>query len=138
MVHSDFIVVHLSTSANACLSVSQQLCTLQIFVRTTLVATQRLESTDIGQCKMMEVWMHHQRAKVPNMLIHVQFAFPLCTLYITVACWFVYWATLFVVPTPTGEGLEKPSTVGVGTTNRVAQYTNQHATVIYRVQYVHY
>ena len=40
MVHSDFIAVHRSTSANA--SLSHQLYALRILVHVTWVATQRL------------------------------------------------------------------------------------------------
>ena len=43
MVHSDFIAVHRSTSADA--SLLQQLCTLQIFVRITWVFTQKTIGT---------------------------------------------------------------------------------------------
>ena len=39
MVHSDYIAVHRSTSADA--SLSQQLCPLRIFVRVTWVVKQK-------------------------------------------------------------------------------------------------
>ena len=56
MVHSDFIAVHRSTSADARLS--QQLCTLRIFVNVAWVAMQK---TSVGRCKTIEVWTHHER-----------------------------------------------------------------------------
>ena len=47
MVHSDFIAVHRSMSDDA--SLSQQLCALRIYVRVTLVATQK---TRVGRRPM--------------------------------------------------------------------------------------
>ena len=44
MVHSDFIAVHRSMSADA--NLSQQLCSLRILVRVTRVATQK---TSVGR-----------------------------------------------------------------------------------------
>ena len=48
MVHSDFIAVHRSTSADA--SLLQQLCALRIFVHVAWVATQK---TSIGRRRPM-------------------------------------------------------------------------------------
>ena len=49
MVHSDFIAVHWSVSANA--SLSQQLHALRIFVRITQVATQK---TSVDRRQLMQ------------------------------------------------------------------------------------
>ena len=48
IVHSDFIAIHRSTSADAILS--QQLCALRIFVRVTWAATQK---TSVGRRRSM-------------------------------------------------------------------------------------
>ena len=49
MVHSDFIAVHPSTSADA--SLTQQLCVLLIYLRITWVATQK---TSVGRRRPMQ------------------------------------------------------------------------------------